>query len=204
MRERTIALLKIPIWLVCLSPLAEFYYGCVTGRLGADPARIVCRGSGEEALWLLILSLTISPVRKLIPRLQWLVRFRRLLGLFAFFYACLHVLAYVVLEVQVSASQMISDFSKHIHLLVGAIAWLLLIPLAATSTSHSIACLGGRRWQALHRLTYVTAVLSAMHYWLSMKTGSLKPLKVAVALVIVLGARPALAWLKESRPAASP
>lgn len=200
MRNRTIVLLKIAVWLICLSPLAKLCYQAFTGTLGPDPTHTVTFTTGDTTIWLLVLSLAITPVRKLIPRLNWLIRFRRLLGLFAFFYATLHMLTYVGLYAYFNLNVITSDIAKHRYVLVGMSAWLLLLLLALTSTTWSIRKLGGKRWQALHRLVYVAAVLGILHFWWLVKPGVLKPLDLTILLFIFLAARPVIAFLQRRSP----
>lgn len=196
MRNRTIVLLKIPVWLACLYPLAKLLYQAATGTLGPDPTHTVTFATGDATIWILILSLAISPLRRLIPQLSWLIRFRRLVGLFAFFYATLHLLTYVGLYAYFNPGVIVSDIAKHRYVLVGMSAWFLLLLLASTSTTWSIRKLGGKRWQVLHRLVYAAAVLGILHFWWQVKPGVLKPLDLTVLLGVLLTARPALNWLQ--------
>jgi methionine sulfoxide reductase heme-binding subunit len=196
MRNRTIVFLKIPVWLVCLWPLAKLGYQAITGNLGADPTHTVTFATGDAAIWMLVLSLAISPVRRLVPGLSWLIRFRRLIGLFAFFYASLHLLTYVGLYAYFDPHTIATDVMKRRYVFVGMSAWLLLSLLALTSTTWSIRKLGGKRWQALHRLVYAAAVLAITHFWWLVKPGVLKPLNLTLLLAVLLAARPVIGWAK--------
>jgi len=171
----------------------------VENRLGADPTAKITLTTGYNALLLLVLSLAITPVRMLIPRLGWLIRFRRLLGLFAFFYASLHLLTWFALYTGFDPGTMVGDVIKRRFITAGMAAWLLLLPLAATSTNWAIRRLGGRRWSRLHRLVYLAAALGVIHYWWQVKPGVLSPRPLTVALVLLLAARPVLSIVRRRR-----
>jgi sulfoxide reductase heme-binding subunit YedZ len=146
---------------------------------------------------LLVISLAVTPLRRLSPRLGWLIRFRRLLGLFAFFYGCLHLLTYLWLYSGFNVAAMVDDIGKRRYIMAGMAAWLLLVPLAATSTNWSIRKLGGKRWQALHRLAYVSAICGVIHYWWIVKSGVRTPITITLVLSVLLLAR--IAWLARQR-----
>jgi sulfoxide reductase heme-binding subunit YedZ len=187
--KRTIVLLKVGVWIACLAPLAVLVYQGFTNNLGADPTATVTHATGFATLRLLVISLAITPVRRLSPRLSALVRFRRLLGLFAFFYGCLHLLTYVWLYSGFSLSAMVDDIAKRRYIVAGFASWLLLVPLAATSTNWAIRKLGGKRWQALHRLVYVAAIGGVIHYWWIVKSGVRTPITITLVLAALLLAR---------------
>ena len=152
MKRSTFVLLKILVWLVCLWPVSWLLWGAVTNHLGADPTATITFTTGLETLWLLTISLAVSPVRRLSPRLNWLIRFRRLLGLFAFFYGTLHLLTYIALYAGFDVNAMVADITKRKFITMGVTAWLLMLPLAATSTNWAIRKLGGKRWNRGCRL----------------------------------------------------
>jgi sulfoxide reductase heme-binding subunit YedZ len=152
---------------------------------------------------LLIVSLGITPVRKLAPRLNWLIKFRRLLGLFAFFYATVHLLTYVALYANFDINTMVTDITKRRFIMSGMAAYLLLLPLAATSTTWAIRKLGGRNWNRLHKLVYVAAVCGIVHYWWQVKPGVLSPMRLTIVLGVLLLARPVLALGQRRRVSAS-
>jgi sulfoxide reductase heme-binding subunit YedZ len=199
MERSTILILKSLTWVACLWPLALLVYGAITNTLGADPTANITFTTGYTTLLLLILSLAITPVRSLSPRLSWLVRFRRLLGLFAFFYGTLHLLTYVALYAGFDIHAMLADIEKRRFITMGVAAWLLLVPLAATSTNWSIRKLGGKRWQSLHRLVYLAAVCGIIHYWWQVKPGVLSPLRLTIVIAILLLARPILAYIQRRK-----
>ncbi len=194
MKRSTLILLKTLTWAACLWPAGLLTYQAVTNTLGPDPTSTIELTTGYDTLLLLILSLAITPVRKLVPRLNWLIKFRRLLGLFAFFYGTIHMLAYVALYAGFNVSAMLDDIAKRKFITMGAATWLLLLPLAATSTNWSIRKLGGKNWNRLHKLVYLAAICGVIHYWWQVKTGVLSPLRLTVVLAVFLLARPALAW----------
>jgi sulfoxide reductase heme-binding subunit YedZ len=199
MKRSTLILLKTLTWLACLWPLGRLVWEAVTNNLGPDQTATITFATGLATLRLLTISLAITPVRSLWPRLNWLIKFRRLLGLFAFFYATLHLFTYVALYAGFDVHTMTSDIAKRRYITVGVAAWLLLAPLAATSTNWSIRKLGGKRWSRLHRLVYLAAVCGVIHFWWQVKPGVFTPLRITVILGVLLLARPALAWYKRRK-----
>ncbi|MGD0938212.1 MAG: protein-methionine-sulfoxide reductase heme-binding subunit MsrQ [Terracidiphilus sp.] len=197
MKRSTLIALKSLTWLACLWPLGQLLWGAATNNLGADPTATITFSTGLATLRLLIISLAITPVRRLIPQLTWLIKFRRLLGLFAFFYATLHLMTYIALYAGFDINTMAADIAKRRFITMGVAAWLLLLPLAATSTNWAIRKLGGKRWNRLHKLVYVAAVCGVIHYWWQVKPGVLKPLNITVILAVLLLSRPAWSlWQK--------
>ncbi|HEY6491215.1 MAG TPA: protein-methionine-sulfoxide reductase heme-binding subunit MsrQ [Terracidiphilus sp.] len=199
MNRSTIVALKTLTWIACLSPFGLLVYGAVTNTLGPDPTSKIALTTGYNTLLLLILTLAITPVRSLSPRLYWLIKFRRLLGLFAFFYGTVHLLTYVALYSNFSVSAMIDDIEKRRFITIGVAAWLLLLPLALTSTHWAIRKLGGKRWNRVHKLIYLAAICGIIHYWWQVKTGVLSPLRLTIVLAVLLLARPVLAFVRQRR-----
>lgn len=191
MKRQTLILLKTLTWLACLWPLGRLMWGAATNDLGADPTATITFATGLATLRLLTISLAITPLRRLSPRLSWPIKFRRLLGLFAFFYASLHLMTYVALYAGFDLHTMAADIVKRRYITVGVAAWLLLLPLAATSTNWAIRKLGGKRWNRLHKLVYLAAVCGVIHYWWQVKPGVLTPMTITVILGVLLLARPA-------------
>jgi methionine sulfoxide reductase heme-binding subunit len=180
--------LKVVVWVVALSPLAQLLYGYWTDDLTVNPIEYVTRTLGETALQLLLASLALTPLR-LLTGLGWPVTLRRLLGLFAFFYVCLHFAVWIVLDHFFDWRTMIDDVVKRQWITVGVLALVLLIPLAATSTTGMIRRLGAVAWRRLHRLVYVAAVLGVLHYvWLAKKV-LFAPWMYAAVLAVLLGVR---------------
>jgi sulfoxide reductase heme-binding subunit YedZ len=180
-------------------------YQAVTNTLGPDPTAKIELTTGYNTLLLLIISLAITPVRKLIPQFSWLIKFRRLLGLFAFFYGTIHMLTYVALYAGFNVQAMLDDIARRRFITIGVAAWLLLVPLALTSTNWAIRKLGGKNWNRLHKLVYVAAMCGIVHYWWQVKTGVLSPLRLTIVLAVLLLARPILTWLqrRKARPVAA-
>ena len=199
MNKPTLVTLKVLVWIACLYPVAILTFGAVTNHLGPDPTGNIEFTTGLAALRLLVLSLAITPLRQLWSRLSWLIKFRRLLGLFAFFYASIHLLAYVGLYAYFDPHTMIQDIAKRRFITVGVLAWLLLVPLALTSTTGTIKRLGGKRWNQLHKLVYVSVCLGLLHYWWQVKAGVTTPLGITVVMAVLFLARPTLSWWKTRR-----
>ena len=203
MRQRWIVVLKVLAHAACLAPIAwllwRLYLSATTDpiALGPDPTHTVTFFTGRGTLRLLVITLAITPVRRLIPKLSWLVRFRRMLGLYAFFYACLHLMTYVWLYADFSWSAMVDDISQRRFITAGLAAWLMLLPLALTSTAWSIRKLGGKNWSRLHKLAYAAAIAGVIHYWWGVKTGVKTPLTITIVLGILLASRPLLALRKQ-------
>jgi sulfoxide reductase heme-binding subunit YedZ len=196
-KRSTLILLKTIVWLACLWQLMLLAYEAATDRLGPDPTARIELSTGYTTLMLLIVSLAITPVRRLSPRLNWLIKFRRLLGLFAFFYGTLHLLTYVALYAGFDVNTMAADIAKRRFITIGVATWLLLLPLAVTSTNWAIRKMGGKRWNRLHKLVYLAAVCGVIHYWWQVKPGVLSPLRFTLALGVLLLAR--VAWTLQQR-----
>lgn len=199
MKRTTLLALKTLTWLACLWPLGSLLWGAANNKLGADPTATITFATGLATLRLLTISLAITPVRRLSPRLGWLIKFRRLLGLFAFFYATLHLLTYVALYAGFDVNAMAADIAKRRYITAGLTAWLLLLPLAATSTNWAIRKLGGKRWNRLHKLVYAAAVCGVIHYWWQVKPGVLTPLTITTILAALLLARPIQTWMQRRK-----
>ena len=203
MKRSTLILLKTLTWIACLAPAAWLVYGVVTNNLGPDPTAKIAFSTGLATLRLLTITLAITPLRRLVPRLNWLIKFRRLLGLFAFFYATIHMLTYVGLYAGFSIVAMESDIAKRRFITMGVIAYLLLVPLALTSTTWAIRKLGGKNWNRLHKLVYIAAICGVIHYWWQVKTGVLTPLGITVVLAVLLIARPVLSFVQHRKARAA-
>ena len=157
--------LKPVVFLACLIPLARLGWKAFSSGLGANPIQVITFSTGTWTLVLLLVTLSITPLRKLTKQ-YWLIQYRRMLGLFAFFYACLHFTTYIWLDQFFDLHSVYKDIYKRPFITVGFTAFVLLIPLAATSTQWAIRKLG-KRWQKLHRLIYVSAIAGVIHYlWL--------------------------------------
>jgi sulfoxide reductase heme-binding subunit YedZ len=206
MSNRVIVGLKVLVHLACLAPFLllawrtyhDLSHPELLALLGPDPTATLSHGTGLAAIRILMVSLAITPVRRLSKQLGWLIRFRRMLGLYAFFYATVHLAVYLKLYANLEWPTIENDLTKRRYIIVGFAAWLLLLPLALTSTKWSIRKLG-KRWQTLHWLVYVTALLAVAHYWWIVKKGVLEPLPITIVLTVLLLARPAWSWLDAGR-----
>jgi sulfoxide reductase heme-binding subunit YedZ len=190
-----IRFLKVAVFLACLVPLAvllgKFFGPTPTDMstwgvgLGANPIEKITHATGDWTLRFLLITLAVTPLRKLLG-VPALIKFRRMLGLFAFFYACLHFTTYIWLDKFFNLHEMLADIAKRKFITVGFAAFLLLIPLALTSTAGSIRRLGGKRWQTLHRLIYVSAIAGVIHYLWLVKKDTRKPLIYGAILAVLL------------------
>ena len=176
---------KPVLFVVCLSPLAGLGWRALHGELTANPIEFITHATGDWTLRFLIITLCVTPFRKIL-HLPELIRFRRMLGLFAFFYACLHFTTYVWLDKFFDLSEMWKDIAKRKYITVGFTAFLSLIPLAVTSTAGWIRRLGGKRWQQLHRLIYFSATLGVIHYYWLVKSAVIRPLTYGVIVAVLL------------------
>jgi sulfoxide reductase heme-binding subunit YedZ len=176
---------KVPIFILCLVPLGVLVWRALTGNLGPNQVETLQHTTGDWTLRFLVITLCITPLRKLL-KLSDLIRFRRMLGLFAFFYACLHFLTYLGPDQSFDLAAMWKDVAKRPFITVGFTAFILLIPLALTSTAGWIRRLGGRRWQMLHRLIYISAICGVIHYYWLVKSAVLRPLTYGAIVAILL------------------
>ena len=175
-------------WLACLVPFAWLAFGACADRLGANPIEYITRATGDWTLRLLLVTLTITPLRQL-TGWHWLVRLRRMLGLYAFFYASLHLVTYLWLDQFFDFDSIVKDIVKRPFITMGFGAFVLMLPLALTSTNSMIRRLGGRIWQRLHRLVYAVGVLGVAHYWWLVKKDLTEPMLYALILATLLAAR---------------
>lgn len=181
-------ILKAAVWSVCLFPLGLLLYQFQTDNLGVNPIDYVTRTLGDWTLRILLASLALTPVR-LLCGISWQMSLRRLLGLFAFFYASVHFSVWIVLDHFFDWEQMGADVVKRPYITVGVLALILLVPLAATSTTRMVKRLGGHNWRRLHKLVYLIGVLAVLHYlWLA-KKGVNDPFLYAGVLGVLLGIR---------------
>jgi len=179
---------KPVVFLACLGPLARLGWKAYSNALGANPIEVITHSTGDWTLIFLLVTLAITPLRKLTGQL-WLIRYRRMFGLFAFFYVVLHFLTYIWLDKFFALHEMLADVAKRRFITVGFTGFVLLIPLALTSTTGWIRRLGGKRWRALHRLIYFSAIAGVIHYYWLVKADKHKPLEYAGVLALLLGYR---------------
>lgn len=191
--ERRIAWAKVALFAVSLLPLAWYVAGALRDSLGANPIEAVTRGLGTWALNFLLITLTVTPLRRL-TGWHWLVRLRRMLGLFCFFYACLHLTTYLWFDQFFDWQGIAKDIVKRPFITAGMVTFALLLPLAATSTNAMVRRLGGRRWQALHRTVYLIGIVAVLHFWWMVKSDTAQPLAYALILALLLGLRAWWRW----------
>jgi sulfoxide reductase heme-binding subunit YedZ len=172
---------------VALIPAAWLFYKALSGAAGPDPVRVLEHGLGSDALKFLIASLAVTPLRERAG--INLLRFRRMLGLTAFYYVALHFLAWLVFDRQLAFAAILADLTKRTYIIVGMVSLLLLIPLAVTSHDAMVRRLGALNWRRLHKLAYGAAALAALHYLWLVKTWTTEPLAYALAIALLLAYR---------------
>lgn len=224
MSKRTILILKAVLHLICLAPflwLLRFYTSGAL-ELDPDPVAYITHFTGNWALWILLASLAITPLRRLSSRISWLIRFRRLIGLYAFFYASLHLATYIFLfsgydlptvltgiraghpsialdEWKIVWPNIWDDVLKRRFIQVGFLAWVILLALALTSPASIMRAMGGKNWQSLHLLVYLAGAAAVIHYWWLVKAGVRTPWKVTAVLTVLLLARVGYTVIKHRR-----
>jgi len=193
MKENDIRFIKLLILVNGLVPLALLVWDQAHNRLGANPQNFLILTTGMMTLIFLVLTMAVTPLRK-ITGWNWLIQFRRMLGLYAFFYGCLHFLCFFSLDRGFSLSSTLSEMVKRKYLIVGGTALLIMVPLAVTSTNAMIKRLGGKRWRMLHQLAYVAAIAGVIHYYMQVKADVRQPLVFAAVLAVLLGYRLMVYW----------
>lgn len=191
LRGAQVQWIKRLAFLLCLVPLARLAWLASEGALGANPIEYITHSTGWWTLSFLMITLAVTPLRRL-TGMNWLPRLRRMLGLFAFLYATLHFSIYLWLDQFFDWASIGKDIVKRPFITLGFAAFILLIPLAATSTNAMVRRLGASRWQLLHRLIYLIAVLGVAHFWWLVKKDVTEPVLFACVLTLLLGVR--LAW----------
>lgn len=197
----SIARIKAAVFVLCLFPLGLLVWRAIQGQLTANPIEFISHTTGWWTLTFLMITLSVTPLRRLLE-LPWLLRLRRMLGLYAFFYACLHFLTWLVLDQFFDWEAILKDIVKRPYITVGFTAFVLLLPLAATSTNAMVRRLGAKRWQALHRLVYVIATLGVVHFLWLVKKDIREPALFGVVLAVLLGVR-VIYYLRRRAPSAS-
>jgi sulfoxide reductase heme-binding subunit YedZ len=224
MPKRVVTLLKGLVHVLCLAPFCWLLHLYQNGSLGLnpDPVNFITHFTGDWAIWILLTDLAITPVRRLHPALSFLIRFRRLVGLYAFFYATLHLATYVFLfsgydiptalagvraghlsevwtQFKLVWPRMWEDVQKRRFIQVGFAAWVILLALACTSPQAILRAMGGKNWQRLHWSIYLAAWLGITHYWWMVKPGVTSPAKVTIVLWVLLLARVGYWLMKKIR-----
>jgi sulfoxide reductase heme-binding subunit YedZ len=180
--------IKPVIFLACLGPLGRLAWKGFHGMLGANPIEVITHATGDWTLTFLLVTLSITPLRKL-TRQYWLIGLRRMFGLYAFFYGTLHLTTYVWLDKYFNVQEMLADVAKRRFITAGLTAFVLMIPLALTSTKGWIRRIGGKRWQTLHRLIYFSAAAGVIHYIWLVKADLRKPLQYASVFALLMAYR---------------
>ncbi len=186
---------KLVVFVNSLIPLTLLLWDLYFKKVGANPLEFATRTTGMLTLVFLFLTLAITPLRKVFG-INSLIKGRRMLGLFAFFYGALHLLTYVWFDRFFNLRSVIGDVGQRPFILLGMTSFLLMIPLALTSTNRTIKRLGGKNWARLHRLVYVAAILGVLHFWMLVKSDVRLPLTFAFVLILLLGHRLAAKYLQ--------
>ncbi len=225
MPTRLIPYVKVLVHLLCLGPFALLLYRFQHDTLGADPVQSITHFTGDWAVYMLLISLAVTPLRRLHLTLSNLIRFRRMLGLYAFFYATLHLATYIFLfsgydlptaiagvkaghpgelitQFKLVWPTMWDDILKRRFIQIGFAAWVILLALAVTSPQFMLRAMGGKNWQRLHRLVYIAAIFAVIHYWWLVKAGVRSPWKDTAVLALLLLARIVYTALKSRSKAA--
>ncbi len=179
---------KIVFHIFCLLPLAVLIFRYFNNDLTANPVEFITHSTGTWALVILLASLAITPLRK-IKKLNWLISLRRMIGLYSFFYVCLHFLTYILFDLNFEFSRVAKDIVKRPFITIGFAAFALLTPLALTSNKYSIRKLTGKRWNQLHKLVYPAAILGVVHFYWLVKSDVRQPIIYAMILAVLFGIR---------------
>src|SRR5215471_4647448 len=189
---------KLLIFINSLIPLVLLLSDTWRKRVGANPLEFVTRTSGMLTILFLLLTLSVSPLRR-VTGANWLVKFRRMLGLFAFFYGCLHLITYVAFDRFFKLTTIPGDVAQRPFIAVGMVTFFLMVPLAITSTNKMVKRLGGKRWNRLHKLTYLAGVGGVLHYWMLVKSDTRIPLTFGFVLLVLLGYRLVMKYVPAKR-----
>lgn len=179
---------KILLFINSLVPLSLLGWDAWFGKLGANPVEFFLRTTGVLTLLFLLFTLSITPIRKIFGWNHW-IKFRRMLGLYAFFYGCLHLTTYLVFDRGVDLTGTVNDVIQRPFIAIGMTSFFLMIPLAITSTNGMVKRIGGKNWQRLHRLTYVAAIGGVIHFWMIVKSDIFYPALFGLVLAVLLGYR---------------
>ena len=189
---------KVLIFVNSLIPLGLLLWDTYRKQVGANPLEFVTRTTGMLTIVFLLLSMAITPLRR-ITGANWLVKFRRLLGLYAFFYGFLHLMTYVSFDRFFKFKTIPGDVAQRPFIAVGMLTFFLMVPLAITSTNQMVKKLGGKRWSQLHKLTYLAGVGGVLHYWMLVKSDTRIPLTFGFVLLVLLGYRLVINYVPANR-----
>jgi len=190
---------KLVLFVNSLVPLALLLWDVWRKNVGANPLEFVTRTTGILTLVFLFLTLAVSPLRRILG-LNWLIKFRRMLGLFAFFYGCLHFLTYIAFDRFFLITTIPGDIATRRFIAVGMAAFFLMLPLTITSTDDMVKRLGGKRWALLHRVVYAAGILAVLHYYMLVKSDVRLPITFAFVLAVLLGFRAFARYHEARRP----
>ncbi len=193
---------KVIIFINSLIPLGLLLWDTYRKQVGANPLEFVTRTTGMLTIVFLLLSLTITPLRR-ITGANWLVKFRRMLGLYAFFYGFLHLMTYVSFDRFFKLTTIPGDAAQRPFIAVGMLTFFLMVPLAITSTNKMVKRVGGKRWSRLHKLTYLAGLGGVLHYWMLVKSDTRIPLTFGFVLLVLLGYRLVINYVPANRAAPS-
>jgi len=191
---------KVIVFVNSIVPLALLSWDWYNQKLGANPVEFLTRTTGMLTLIFLLISLAVTPLRKF-TGVQWLIQFRRMLGLYAFFYGLLHLMTYVWFDRSFNVKSIVEDTYARPFIAVGMFSFFLMVPLAITSTKGWIKRLGGKRWARLHKVVYAAAIGGVVHFWMLVKSDTRLPLRFAFVLALLLGSRLLISQLKQKTPA---
>lgn len=189
---------KVLLFINGLIPLILLLWDTYRKQVGANPLEFVTRTTGMLTIVFLLLSLTVTPLRRIISA-NWLVKFRRMLGLYAFFYGFLHLMTYVSFDRYFKLKTIPPDVAQRPFIAVGMLTFFLMVPLAVTSTNKMVKRLGGKRWNQLHKLTYLAGVGGVLHYWMLVKSDTRIPLTFGFVLLVLLGYRLVMKYVPAKR-----
>lgn len=202
-KQRQVKTIKAVLFALCLLPFARLVWRGFAGTLGTNPIETITHSTGWWTLTLLMATLSVTPLWRLFD-LPWLLRLRRMLGLFVFFYACVHFSTWLIFDHFFDWGAIVKDIAKRPYVTVGFTAFVLLVPLAVTSTNNMVRRLGSRRWHQLHRLVYAIAALGVLHFLWLVKKDIREPLVFAGVLTVLLGIRLAYRLRRKPMAAAAP
>jgi len=191
---------KVVVFINSLVPLSLIAWDWYHKQLGVNPVEFLTRTTGMLTLIFLLVSLAVTPLRK-ISGVQWLIQFRRMVGLYAFFYGFLHLMTYIWFDRQFNLTSTVKDVYARPFIAIGMLSFFLMVPLAITSTKGWIKRMGGKRWALLHRLAYVSAIGGVVHFWMLVKSDTRLPIQFAFVLAILLGSRVVISNMKKKPPA---
>ncbi len=200
---KEIGFAKLVVFVNSIVPLLLLGWDGLRGDLGANPLEFVTHTTGTLTLVFLLISLAVTPLRKTLGQ-PWMIKLRRMTGLFAFFYGCLHLMTYLWFDKFFNIAEIGRDTIKRPFITLGMASFFLMLPLALTSTNKMVKRLGGRRWNRLHRLVYLAAIAGVIHYWMLVKADTRIPLAFGAVLAVLLIYRALAAFFKRRLPAQEP